>query len=89
MSRDDTEVDKYVADPWCGFEAPADTIPQLFAHAGRLAEPTVLASVRTDLPILIASGRDDPLAGGGQLVELLGQRFNHAYEHPARRPRIR
>jgi alpha-beta hydrolase superfamily lysophospholipase len=34
--------------------------------------------VRPDLPILIASGTADPLAGGGQLVELLGQRYRDA-----------
>ena len=28
--------------------------------------------------MLIASGSDDPLAGGGQLVELLGQRYRDA-----------
>lgn len=78
LSRDEAEVDRYVADPWCGFDVPDETIPSLFAQAGRLADPTVLAGIRGDLPILIASGRDDPLAGAGQLVELLGQRYRDA-----------
>jgi alpha-beta hydrolase superfamily lysophospholipase len=75
LSRDEAEVDKYVADPWCGFDTPDETIPALFAQAGRLADPAVLGGIRSDLPLLIASGSDDPLAGGGQLVELLGQRY--------------
>ncbi len=78
LSRDEAEVDTYVADPWCGFDVPDETIPSLFAQAGRLADPTVLAGIRSDLPILIASGSDDPLAGGGELVELLGQRYRDA-----------
>jgi alpha-beta hydrolase superfamily lysophospholipase len=78
LSRDEAEVDKYVVDPWCGFDSPDETIPSLFAPAGRLADPTVLAGIRSDLPILIASGSEDPLAGGGQLVELLGQRYRDA-----------
>lgn len=78
LSRDEAEVDRYVADPWCGFDVPEATIPSLFAQAGRLADPAVLAGIRSDLPILIASGSDDPLAGGGQLVELLGQRYRDA-----------
>jgi alpha-beta hydrolase superfamily lysophospholipase len=78
LSRDEAEVDKYVADPWCGFDTPDETIPALFAQAGRLGDPDVLAGVRSDLPLLIASGSDDPLAGGGQLVELLGQRYRDA-----------
>ena len=36
------------------------------------------AAVRDDLPILIASGSADPLAGGGDLVQLLGQRYRDA-----------
>jgi len=50
----------------------------LFGQAGRLADPSELATVRSDLPILIASGSDDPLAGGGDLVQLLGQRYRDA-----------
>lgn len=78
LSRDEAEVDAYVADPWCGFDVPDETIPSLFAPAGRLADPAVLAQIPSDLPILITSGSDDPLAGGGQLVELLGQRYREA-----------
>jgi alpha-beta hydrolase superfamily lysophospholipase len=78
LSRDDAEVDAYVADPWCGWEMPDDVIPSLFAPALRLADPALLAGIRGDLPILIASGDADPLAGGGALVQLLGQRYREA-----------
>lgn len=78
LSRDDAEVDKYVADPWCGFETPPETIPMLFGQAARLADPDALGQVRSDLPILILSGSDDPLAAGGELVELLGGRYRDA-----------
>jgi alpha-beta hydrolase superfamily lysophospholipase len=74
LSRDEAEVDLYVADPWCGFETPPETIPMLFAHAGELGAPTV----RPGLPLLIASGSDDPLAGGGELAALLAQRYRDA-----------
>ncbi|MFN9475230.1 alpha/beta fold hydrolase [Acidovorax sp.] len=78
LSRDDAEVDAYVADPWCGWEVPDDVIPSLFAPAARLADPALLAGIRRDLPLLIASGDADPLAGGGALIELLGQRSRDA-----------
>lgn len=78
LSRDEAEVDAYVADPWCGWEVPGDVIPSLFAPAARLADPALLAGIRSDLPILIASGDADPLAGGGALIELLGQRYRDA-----------
>jgi alpha-beta hydrolase superfamily lysophospholipase len=78
LSRDEAEVDRYVADPLCGFELPEETVPALFGAAATLADPTALASIRSDLPLLIASGSADPLAGGGQLVEVLGQRYRDA-----------
>ncbi|MGA9276854.1 alpha/beta fold hydrolase [Ilumatobacter sp.] len=78
LSRDESEVDAYVADPWCGFALPDKMVPSLFAPAARLADPAVLGAIRSDLPLLITSGTDDPLAGGGQLVELLGQRYRDA-----------
>ena len=79
LSRDEAEVDAYVADPWCGFDTPPETIPMLFGQAGRLADPEVLAGIRRDLPLLLAAGSDDPLGGGGgQLVDLLGQRYRAA-----------
>lgn len=78
LSRDDAEVDAYVADPWCGWDVPAEVIPSLFAPASRLADPAMLAGIRSDLPILIASGDADPLAAGGALIQVLGQRYRDA-----------
>lgn len=78
LSRDAAEVDAYVADPWCGWDLPEAVIPMLFAPAARLADATQLAGIRHDLPVLIASGDADPLAGGGALIELLGQRYRQA-----------
>jgi alpha-beta hydrolase superfamily lysophospholipase len=78
LSRDEAEVDRYVADPLCGFELPDETVPMLFGAAATLGDPTALAAIRPDLPLLIVSGSDDPLAGGGQLVQVLGQRYRDA-----------
>jgi alpha-beta hydrolase superfamily lysophospholipase len=78
LSRDEAEVDRYVADPLCGFDLPEATVPALFGAADTLADPTELAGLRPDLPLLVVSGSDDPLAGGGQLVEVLAQRYRDA-----------
>ncbi|MFE6509181.1 alpha/beta fold hydrolase [Nocardioides sp. NPDC057767] len=78
LSRDEAEVDAYVADPLSGFDLPDTAVPQLFAGAERLADPAAISRIRPDLPILVVSGDADPLAGGGALVELLGQRYREA-----------
>ncbi|HEY5978130.1 MAG TPA: lysophospholipase, partial [Microlunatus sp.] len=78
LSRDEAEVDRYVADPWCGFEAAPDVMPQMFGSASRLADGAVLTGIRKDLPILVVSGDADPLAGGGGLIETVGQRYRDA-----------
>ena len=78
LSRDAAEVDAYVADPWCGWDIPDGVIPSLFAPAARLADAAQLAGIRSGLPILIASGDADPLAAGGALLQLLGQRYRDA-----------
>lgn len=75
LSRDEAEVDKYVADPGCGFTSePFRGIPTLLAAA----DPERLSGIRPDLPILLVSGSADPIAGGGAAVELVAQRYRDA-----------
>ncbi|NWG93651.1 MAG: alpha/beta hydrolase [Parvularculaceae bacterium] len=78
LSRDPAEVDAYVNDPLCGFEAPPETAFAIMAPAARYAEPNGLRSVRRDIPIRIFSGADDPLCGGGALIEKLAGRYRNA-----------
>jgi alpha-beta hydrolase superfamily lysophospholipase len=78
LSRDAAEVDKYVADPLCGFDLPPETMPQLFGDAARLADAAALRRIRPGLPVLLLSGDADPIAGGGALVEAVAQRYRDA-----------
>jgi alpha-beta hydrolase superfamily lysophospholipase len=75
LSRDEAEVDAYMADPACGWEAsPLPAIDTLTAAA----DPARVASIRSDMPILIVSGSDDPLAQGGPAVEALAEQYRAA-----------
>jgi len=78
LSRDEREVDAYVADPLCGFDAPPESVLSLMACAPRLADPGAYARVRKGLPLLILSGDADPLIGGGALFERLADRWRAA-----------
>lgn len=77
LSRDAAEVDKYVADPLCGFDLKTDLVGVMAGNV-RTADPLVLSGIRSGLPILVVSGMADPLAGGGELVTALADRYGAA-----------
>jgi alpha-beta hydrolase superfamily lysophospholipase len=66
LTRDEAEVQKYVDDPWCGFERMASR-PAAGASASTEPEDSLIPS---DLPLLILNGADDPIGGaeGGQAL---------------------
>jgi len=78
LSRDPHEVDKYVADPLCGFTATPSSMQSLFSAAGALFVPGALKHVRHDLPIYIFSGDKDPVNGGLAWLRPLGERYRDA-----------
>lgn len=76
LSRDEAEVDTYVADEACGWAAtmPADTGSLLAA-----ADPEAIARVRSDLPVLLLSGDQDPVGGAlGEGVAVTAGRYREA-----------
>lgn len=78
LSRDPERVDEYIADPLTGFGLDVAGTKGLFAGARRLADPAVLAQVRSDLPLLIAVGDADPVNAGLALVQPLLDRYRAA-----------
>lgn len=78
LSRDDAQVDKYIADPWCGFGLDVPGGRAMFAAARQLADPARVAQMRSDLPVYIAVGELDPVNGGGALVDALVARYEAA-----------
>ncbi|MBK8260646.1 MAG: alpha/beta hydrolase [Nannocystis sp.] len=65
LSKDPTEVDKYVADPWCGFIPSAQLWIDLLGAQQAAQDPAALARIRRDLPILVIAGGRDPVGGSG------------------------
>jgi alpha-beta hydrolase superfamily lysophospholipase len=68
-------VQKYVDDPYCGLllnNASMAAMLHGFADAWRSENE---AKVRTDLPILIIAGADDPAGGATGSVEALADRY--------------
>jgi alpha-beta hydrolase superfamily lysophospholipase len=78
LSRDEAQVDRYVADPHCGFGLDAEAGRQMFVAARPLADADRLGSIRGDLPVLVAVGEHDPVNGQLALVHGLVDRLTGA-----------
>jgi alpha-beta hydrolase superfamily lysophospholipase len=78
LSRDASEVDKYIADPLCGFNVDQASMLSIFTAAQGLFEPDALKRVRPDLPLYFIAGDRDPLNGGLQFLSPLVHRYRTA-----------
>jgi alpha-beta hydrolase superfamily lysophospholipase len=78
LSRDAVEVDKYIADPLCGFRCTSGLWIDLLEAGGRLTEPARLRRVPMTLPVLMISGSEDPVSKGEQGPQDLERRYRRA-----------
>jgi alpha-beta hydrolase superfamily lysophospholipase len=78
LSRDDAQVDAYVADPACGFGLDAGASRAMFTGARGLADAQRMAGIRSDLPLYIGVGEADPVNGQMTLVHALVERYEAA-----------
>lgn len=65
LSRDEKEVDAYIADPLCGFALNPESMVSLFSQAPRLADPEQLARIPKGFPIYVFAGAEDPVIAHG------------------------
>jgi alpha-beta hydrolase superfamily lysophospholipase len=78
LSRDESVVDAYLADPLCGFGIDAVSLKDMFAGARRLADPAEVARMPHDLPVYVAVGSKDPVNGALTLLWPLVDRYRAA-----------
>jgi alpha-beta hydrolase superfamily lysophospholipase len=78
LSRDESIVDAYIADPLCGFGLDTASLKDLFTGARRLADPAQVARIPSDLPLYVAVGSKDPVNAGLTLLWALVDRFRAA-----------
>lgn len=73
LSRDPAEVDRYVADPFCGIRFTEASMASFLALRERQPTPEALAGIKRGLPVYVVVGDQDPinqkLAGLTPLVE--------------------
>lgn len=75
LSRDPAEVDAYIADPLCGWDASVSMWRDIFDLIFYGADNRNLAGVREDLPFHLVGGEKDPATGGGKTVRDLEARL--------------
>jgi len=61
LSRDPAEVDKYVADPLCGFPLTAQAWIDVFHGLARVEQDAFIADMRPSLPLYLFAGDQDPV----------------------------
>lgn len=69
LTRDEAEVDRYIADPLCGFEIVRSTHVRSTTREAAATAPET-RGVAATLPILVFNGADDPIGGeeGGRAL---------------------
>ena len=76
LSRDEAEVDAYVADPLCGRTFTSGFFVDLFGGVQRINDRKQVAGVRRDLPILLVAGDKDPVGDGGKGPRTVGEQYS-------------
>jgi len=75
LSRDADEVQKYIEDPLCGWDASVSMWQDLFGFVFRGASDRNFSRLDRSLPINLVGGEKDPATEGGQAVRHLADRL--------------
>lgn len=78
LTRDEAEVDRYIADLDCGFVFTASGYRDLFQGLIRLSDLADMQRIPKDLPLLLFSGDHDPVGGMGDGVRQAAEEFRAA-----------
>jgi alpha-beta hydrolase superfamily lysophospholipase len=69
LSRDPAEVDKYVADPLCGFAARVQLWIDLLDAWAAMSKPASMARVPKERPVFVIAGTHDPVSAGARTLQ--------------------
>lgn len=75
LSHDAGQVDAYITDPLCGFDASVSMWRDIFRLTFAGADPERLARLPQRLPVYLVGGAEDPATNNGREIRWLGQRM--------------
>ena len=78
LSRDEAEVDKYIADPLCGFDASIGLANEMLGGMLMNQDKANLEKMPKSLPVLFVSGDMDPVGSNGKGVRQAYEAFKKA-----------
>lgn len=78
LSHDEDEVDKYIADPFCGFAVSTQTWIDLLDASPDLTARGNVGIIPKQMPIYIFGGTKDPVGEMGRGVEKLRESYREA-----------
>jgi alpha-beta hydrolase superfamily lysophospholipase len=78
LSRDPVEVDKYIADPMCGFALNVGAWRDIIDGALPTTDAELVRQIPQDLPVYIFSGDADPVHDNGGAIAQLSDRYEAA-----------
>ena len=78
LSRDEAQVDKYVADPLCGFIPSCSLFRDMMTGIKLITTHTNLEKMNKDTPVYFMSGDMDPVGECGKGVKLAYDNFKKA-----------
>ncbi|MBO4879399.1 MAG: lysophospholipase [Clostridia bacterium] len=78
LSRDKANVDKYIADPLCGFVPTAGLFRDMMGGISFIGKPENIEKMRKDLPVFFIAGDKDPVGENGKGVQKAYDLFKEA-----------
>lgn len=78
LTRDEKIVDQYIADDYCGFVCTTGFFSDLFDGLKMINDARQIRKVRPDLPVLLASGEEDPVGNYSKGVKQAAEKFRRA-----------
>lgn len=78
LSRDPAEVDKYIADPLCGFICTTSLWVDLLDALAEIAAPKRQRQIPKNLPIYVIAGAEDPVGARTKSIDQLLHAYRRA-----------
>jgi alpha-beta hydrolase superfamily lysophospholipase len=78
LTRDAAIVDKYIEDDLCGYVFTSSAFRDMFDGLLFITDRNNMAKTPKDLPVLLLSGKKDPVGGNGKMVDKAYEEYKKA-----------